>query len=97
MDASDALFQGDDNGNGFVDRGEASGVFIDLTINFEGNDRNRLNYGALASKPLEEIFKVEFDAVAELDLLLTLSVDGDVLPDARGNLVADLQLGPHYW
>jgi hypothetical protein len=70
---------------------QPSGLFGLLSLNYEGNSKNRLTATQILSTSLEETFQVDFGVQAELNLAMTLEVDAAVkgLPKLKGDLVVD--------
>ncbi|NVK17780.1 MAG: LEPR-XLL domain-containing protein [Methylocystaceae bacterium] len=68
----------------------ASGLYGDFDIDFVGDDRHRLTMNMLSGKPIEKTFVSSFELDGELNLGMSLEVDGlAAMPRLVGDLVVD--------
>ncbi|MGB7327574.1 MAG: hypothetical protein WBD31_22040, partial [Rubripirellula sp.] len=77
---------GDPNKAGF----QASGVYGHLSIDYTGNERDRLTFNHIVAQPISKLFDINFGVDAHLQLDATLEIEGaGGLPKLRGEVVMD--------
>jgi hypothetical protein len=71
-----------------LDGFQGSGLYGNLSLNYSGNERNRLNFDRIISTPFEELISVDLsvDATVKLELVLAFA-DGANLPKLKADFV----------